>query len=108
MSEVNVNEESFQKEVLEAELPVLVDFSAEWCGPCKMVDPIVHQLSEEWAGKVKVCKIDADESPNILMQYGIMGIPTLMFFVNGEVRERVTGYQPKKRLIKKFEPYLNV
>ncbi len=106
MSEVDVNEESFQKEVLEADLPVLVDFSAEWCGPCKMVDPIVHQLSEEWEGKVKVVKSDADESSNILFKYGILGIPTLIFFVDGEVRERVTGYQPKKRLIKRFEPYI--
>ena len=105
MSEVNVTETTFQSEVIEANLPVLVDFSAEWCGPCKMVDPIVHQLSEDWAGKVKVVKIDADEAPGILTQYGVMGIPTLIFFVNGEVRERVTGYQPKKRLIKKFEKH---
>ncbi len=106
MSEVNANEESFQKEVIEAELPVLVDFSAEWCGPCKMVDPIVHELSEDWAGKVKVVKVDADESPGILMKYGVMGIPTLMFFVNGEVKERVTGFQPKKNLVKKFEKHI--
>lgn len=105
MAEVEVNESSFQAEVLEADLPVLVDFSAEWCGPCKMVDPIVHELSEEWAGKVKVVKIDADEAPGILNRYGILGIPTLMFLVNGEVRERVTGYQPKKRLIAKFEKH---
>ena len=106
MTEVNANESSFQEEVLDADLPVLVDFSAEWCGPCKMVDPIVHELSEDWAGKVKVVKVDADESPNILMQYGIMGIPTLMFFVNGEVKERVTGFQPKKNLVKKFEKHI--
>lgn len=106
MAEVEANEASFQEEVLDAELPVLVDFSAEWCGPCKMVDPIVHELSEEWAGKVKVVKVDADESPNILMQYGIMGIPTLMFFVGGEVKERVTGFQPKKNLVKKFEKHI--
>ncbi len=106
MAEVNANEASFQQEVLEAALPVLVDFSAEWCGPCKMVDPIVHELSEDWAGKVKVVKVDADESPNILMKYGIMGIPTLMFFVNGEVKERVTGFQPKKKLVKKFEQHI--
>ena len=105
MAEIEANEASFQQEVLDADLPVLVDFSAEWCGPCKMVDPIVHELSEEWAGKVKVVKVDADESPNILMQYGIMGIPTLMFFVNGEVKERVTGFQPKKNLVKKFEKH---
>lgn len=106
MAEVNVNEASFEDEVLRAELPVLVDFSAEWCGPCKMVDPIVHELSEDWAGKVKVVKIDADESPGILMKFGVMSIPTLMFFVNGEVKERVTGYQPKKRLVKKFEKHI--
>ncbi len=99
MAEIEANEESFQQEVIEADLPVLVDFSAEWCGPCKMVDPIVHELSEEWAGKVKVVKVDADESPNILMQYGVMGIPTLMFFVNGEVKERVTAYLTPKRLV---------
>ena len=105
MAEVHANESNFQQEVLESDLPVLVDFSAEWCGPCKMVDPIVHELSEEWAGKVKVVKVDADESPGIVMGYGVMGIPTLMFFVNGEVKERVTGFQPKKNLVKKFEPH---
>jgi thioredoxin 1 len=105
MAETQANEATFQQEVLDAELPVLVDFSAEWCGPCKMVDPIVHELSNDWAGKVKVVKVDADESPNILMKYGIMGIPTLMFFVNGEVKERVTGFQPKKSLVKKFEKH---
>lgn len=106
MAEVNANEKTFTQEVLEADLPVLVDFSAEWCGPCKMVDPIVHELSEDWAGKVKVVKVDADESPGIVMQYGVMGIPTLMFFVNGEVVERVTGFQPKKNLVKKFEKHI--
>ena len=105
MAEVAVTEDSFEQEVVNADLPVLVDFSAEWCGPCKMVDPIVHELSEEWDGKVKVVKIDADENPGILMKYGVMGIPTLMFFVNGEVKERVTGFQPKKNLIKKFEKH---
>ena len=106
MTEVNITEETFESEVLNAELPVLVDFSAEWCGPCKMVDPIVHELAEDWSGKVKVVKIDADESPSILMKYGVMGIPTLMFFVGGEVKERVTGFQPKKKLVKKFEKHI--
>ena len=71
-----------------------------------MVDPIVHELSDDWEGKVKVVKIDADESPNILMKYGVMGIPTLMFFAKGEVLERVTGFQPKKKLVKKFEKHI--
>ncbi|MBT3322372.1 MAG: thioredoxin [Anaerolineae bacterium] len=106
MAEINITEKNFESEVLKSELPVLVDFSAEWCGPCKMVDPIVHELADDWAGKVKVVKIDADESPGILMKYKVMGIPTLMFFVDGEVKERVTGYKPKKKLVKKFEKHI--
>jgi thioredoxin 1 len=106
MAEHNATEETFQQEVLAESLPVLVDFSAEWCGPCKMVDPIVHELSEDWDGRVKVVKVDVDAAPGILNTYGILGIPTLMLFINGEVRERVTGYQPKKKLIAKFEPHL--
>ena len=102
-----VNEDTFQADVLDATEPVLVDFSAEWCGPCKMLDPIIEQLSTEWEGKVKFFKIDADQNPNVLMQYGVMGIPTLLFFKNGEVVERVTGYQPKDKLTAKFSPHFN-
>ena len=102
---IEVNEENFGSEVLESESPVLVDFGAVWCGPCKMLDPVVDELAQDWGDNVKVVKVDADESPNILMQYGIMGIPTLMFFVGGEVKERVTGFQPKKNLVKKFEKH---
>ena len=86
---------------------MLVDFSAVWCGPCKMLDPVVKQLAGDWDGKVKVVKIDADENPNILMQYGVMGIPTLLFFKNGEILERVTGYLPKDKLVAKFSPHFN-
>ncbi|GAB4426815.1 MAG: thioredoxin [Anaerolineales bacterium] len=102
-----INEETFQTDVLDATEPVLVDFGAEWCGPCKMLDPIIEQLSQEWQGKVKFVKIDADQNPNVLMQYGVMGIPTLLFFKNGEVVERVTGYQPKDKLAAKFSPHFN-
>ena len=103
----NVTEDTFQAEVLDATDPVLVDFSAVWCGPCKMLDPIIEQLSKEWLGKVKFVKIDADQNPNILMKYGVMGIPTLLFFKGGEVKERVTGYQPKDKLTAKFSPHFN-
>ena len=103
----NVTEDTFQAEVLDATEPVLVDFSAVWCGPCKMLDPIIEQLSQEWQGKVKFVKIDADQNPNILMKYGVMGIPTLLFFKNGEIKERVTGYQPKDKLTAKFSPHFN-
>lgn len=104
---INVTEDTFQAEVLDASEPVLVDFSAVWCGPCKMLDPIVKQLAGEWDGKVKVVKIDADQNPNILMQYSVLGIPTLLFFKEGEVKERVTGYLPKDKLIAKFSPHFN-
>ncbi len=101
-----VNEADFQKEVLGANEPVLVDFTAVWCPPCKMIDPIVKQLAQEWAGKVKVVKLDADENPNILMQYGVLGIPTLILFKGGQEAERLTGYLPKDKLVGKFNPHL--
>ena len=104
---LNVTEDSFQMEVLDSSDPVLVDFSAVWCGPCKMLDPVVKQLAGEWDGKVKVVKVDADANPNIVMKYGVMGIPTLLFFKGGEIQERVTGYMPKDKLTAKFSPHFN-
>jgi thioredoxin 1 len=100
-----VTESDFQQEVISAELPVLVDFTAVWCQPCKMIEPIVKQLAGEWEGKVKVVKLDADQNPNIMMQYGVMGIPTLMLFKGGEVKERMTGFQPKEKLSAKVTPH---
>jgi thioredoxin len=102
-----VTESDFQNEVLDADKPVLVDFTAVWCQPCRMVDPIVKQLAQDWDGKVKVVKLDADENPNILMQYGVLGIPTLMLFKSGQVKERVTGYQPKDKLVTKMTPHFS-
>jgi thioredoxin 1 len=104
---INVTEDTFENEVINASEPVLVDFSAVWCGPCKMLDPIVKQLAGEWDGKVKVVKIDADQNPNILMQYSVLGIPTLLFFKEGEIKERITGYVPKDKLVAKFSPHFN-
>jgi thioredoxin 1 len=101
-----LSEISFAQEVLKAELPVLVDFGAVWCNPCKMLDPIVEQLAQDWQGQVKVVKLDVDDSPNVTMDYQIMGVPTLMLFKDGKPVERVTGYQPKDRLVKKFQPHL--
>lgn len=109
MTEVKyVTESNFQNEVLNAEGPVLVDFTAVWCPPCKMVDPIVKQLAQDWEGKVKVFKLDADQNPNIMMQYGVLGIPTLMLFRGGKVQERLTGYLPKDKLLSKLNPHLAV
>ncbi len=102
-----ITEADFQNEVLNEEKPVLVDFTAGWCQPCKMVDPIVKKLAEEWEGKVKVVKLDADQNPNIMMRYQVLGIPTLMLFQGGQVKERVTGYQPKEKLVNKLNPHLS-
>ena len=101
-----VTEQDFQQEVIGSDLPVLVDFTADWCQPCKMIAPIVHQLAGEWDGKVKVVKLCADANPNIMMQYGVMGIPTLMLFKSGELKERMTGYQPKDKLVAKVTPHV--
>ena len=104
---LHVDEGTFQNEVMDANEPVLVDFSAVWCQPCKMLDPVVKQLAGEWDGKVKVVKIDADENPNLVMKFGVMGIPTLLFMKGGEVKERVTGFMPKEKLVAKFSPHFN-
>ena len=104
---IHVTEDTFQEEVIDSPEPVLVDFSAVWCGPCKMLDPVVKQLAGEWDGKVKVVKIDADQNPGILMQYGVLGIPTLLFFKHGEIKERITGFMPKHKLVAKFSPHFN-
>ena len=93
-----------ERDVLEAAQPVMVDFTATWCGPCKMLEPVVKELAKLWQGKVKVYKLDVDDHSDIAMQYGIMGVPTLILFVNGQPAERLTGYQPKDRIIAKFGP----
>jgi thioredoxin 1 len=103
MAEIlKLSEESFQREVIQSEQPVLVDFTAVWCGPCKMLDPLVKQLADEWSGKVKVVKLDVDDNPQVTMDYQIMGVPTLILFKNGKPVERLSGYAPKDRLVKKF------
>jgi thioredoxin 1 len=100
-----LSEATFQEEVLDATQPVLVDFTAVWCGPCKMLDPIVRQLADDWAGKVKVVALDVDDSPNVTMDYGVMGVPTLMLFKGGQPVERLSGYQPKDRILARLRPH---
>ena len=107
MSEIpKLDEAAFEAEVLKSTLPVLVDFTAIWCGPCKMLEPVVVQLSQEWDGKVKFVKMDVDDNTNLAMQYGVMGVPTLILFVNGNPVQRLSGYQPKDRIISKFGSYI--
>lgn len=107
MSEIqHVTDQDFEEEVLNETGPVLIDFTAAWCGPCKMLNPIIDELAEEWEGKVKIRKLDVDENKNTIEKFGVMGVPTLMLFENGEVAERLTGFKPKKELKKKFGPYV--
>ncbi|HEC22111.1 MAG TPA: thioredoxin [Chloroflexi bacterium] len=103
---IAVTDETFESEVLDSDLPVLVDFWAEWCAPCKMIAPIVEELAEEYDGRLKVAKLDADENPSTMQAFGIMGIPTLILFKDGEAVERITGYMPKKRLLDRLGPHL--
>ena len=87
--------ENFTQEVIESDIPVLVDFWAVWCGPCKMLTPTIEQLSSEYEGKVKVGKVNVDENQELAAQYGIMSIPTIMIFKGGQVVEQFIGVQPK-------------
>ncbi|AFC69147.1 thioredoxin [Rickettsia amblyommatis] len=95
----NVTDSSFKKEVVESDLPVLVDFWAEWCGPCKMLTPIIDEISKELQGKVKVFKMNIDENPNTPSEYGIRSIPTIMLFKNGEQKDTKIGLQQKNSLL---------
>jgi len=101
---VKLDAAGFQKEVLGATQPVVVDFTATWCNPCKMLEPIVKDLALLWAGKVKVFKLDVHDHSDIAIQYGVMGVPTLILFVNGQPAQRLSGYQPKDRILAKFSP----
>lgn len=102
-----VTDVTFDVEVLGSNLPVLVDFWAVWCGPCRLIAPIVDQIAGEYDGKIKVMKLDVDENQNTAMNFGVMGIPTLILFKDGKAVERITGYMPKERLLAKLLPHLN-
>ena len=107
MKPVELTEETFNQEVLKATMPVLVDFWAAWCGPCKMIAPIVEELATEYEGKVKIGKVDVDNHQKIAMQYGIRSIPTLLMFNGGKVVEQIVGAAPKKMLVEKLSKHLN-
>ena len=98
MSTVKADKNTFQAEVLDASEPVVVDFWAEWCGPCKMIGPSLEEISNEMAGKVKIAKVNIDENPEIAAQYGIRSIPTLMIFKGGQVADMKVGASPKTAL----------
>lgn len=98
MAEVIITKENFEKEVLKSDIPVLVDFWATWCGPCRMLAPIVEEIANENAGKIKVGKIDVDQQPELAMQFRVASIPTLMLFREGKVVAQSLGYKPKAQI----------
>lgn len=103
---VQVTDASFKQDVLESDIPVLVDFWAPWCGPCRMVAPVVDEIAQQYDGKVKVVKLNTDENPQIASQYGIRSIPTLMIFKGGQRVDMVVGAVPKTTLANTLEKYL--
>ena len=105
-TEFEFTDANFDQEVLQSPTPVLVDFWAPWCGPCKMVAPLVAEISAEYAGKLKVGKVNTDDNQEVASRYGIMSIPTLMIFRGGEVIARIVGFHPKQMLTGKIDAAL--
>ena len=98
MSETVFTDTNFKNEVLESKTPVLVDFWAEWCGPCRMLAPIVEKVAKDYSGKLKVGKLNVDDNPEVPQQYGIQGIPTLILFKGGELAKQMVGFQPEEKI----------
>lgn len=100
---VEVTDATFEKEVLQSEIPVVVDFWAVWCGPCKAVAPIMEEIATNYEGKIKVAKVDVDHNPQVAVKYGIRSIPTTMFFKNGQIANHIIGAYPRAHFIDKVE-----
>lgn len=95
MAEIKLTKANFEQEVVNSDIPVLVDFWAAWCGPCKMIAPFVAEIADENEGKIKIGKINVDEEPELAVQFKVSSIPTLMLFENGQIRDMLVGYRPK-------------
>lgn len=98
--EIELYKETFEQEVLQSDIPVLVDFWSTWCGPCKMIAPIVKEIADEYDGKILVGKVNVDEEPDLTMQYNVSSIPTLMVFKNGQLVNKAVGYREKDEILK--------
>jgi thioredoxin 1 len=103
---IEVTDKTFQEVVLEADLPIIVDFWAVWCGPCKMIAPVLEEISHEYEGQLQVSKLDVDHNNESAMRYGVMSIPTLILFKKGQPVERIVGFMPKEKLLSRLTPHL--
>lgn len=108
MKPIEITDANFDEEVLKSDKPVLIDFWAVWCGPCRMVAPVVEEIASEYNGKLKVGKLDVDNNPEVSMKFGIRSIPTLMVFKGGKVVEQIIGAVPKRNLVDKVIPHISV
>jgi thioredoxin 1 len=104
--EIILNETNFEKEIKKGALPFLVDFWAQWCGPCQTLGPILEEIAADFEGRARVGKVNVDENPNLAGKFGVMGIPTLILFIGGQEKERLVGVVPKERLTKLLENFL--
>ena len=98
MTEINLTSANFEQEVLQSEIPVLVDFYAEWCGPCKMLSPVIDEIAKEYEGKAKICKENVDDEMGLAQQYRVMSVPTVLVFKNGQVSGTSVGYVGKEKI----------
>ena len=103
---ITVTDATFDDEVLASETPVLVDFWADWCGPCKMIAPVLEQIADEYEGKLTIAKLDIDANPKTPVKYGVIGAPTLNLYKDGEVVQQIVGAKPKRQLLAAIEPHL--
>ena len=107
MSQVyEVDDANFEDEVVQAKGPVLVDFSATWCGPCKKLEPVVHEIAGDYDGKLKVVKVDVDKAPGTAAKYTVLSVPTLLFFRDGQVRDQLSGVVPKRAIAERVDKVL--
>lgn len=103
MSEIIITKENFESEVMKSEKPVLIDFWASWCGPCKMLSPVISEIAEEYSEKIKVCKVNVDDEPELSSEFNVSSIPMLVVMKEGQVTDISVGYRPKEEIISLFE-----
>ena len=103
---VHVDETNFEQQVLKAPLPVVLEFGATWCQPCKQLEPVLARLAQEWGERARVVKVDVDESVNLAMKYQVMGVPTVILFSGGQPAARFSGFQPRERILEKLGSFI--